>query len=63
MTGELPIELVAVICQLRAITRFALANDRAKLAIRCAMRDCLAQLERQEQHAPVRRLAPPGGAP
>ena len=27
MTGELPVSLVAVICQLRAITRFALVHD------------------------------------
>ena len=60
MTGELPVSLVAVICQLRAITRFALVHDSTRLAIRCAMCDCLQALERPADREPIRRLAPPG---
>jgi hypothetical protein len=60
MTGELPIELVAIRCQIAAIVNFARRYDRA-LQVRAMLRDALAALERQEQR-PI-RLAPPGGAP
>jgi hypothetical protein len=59
MTAPAPIQVVAVVSQIREIARFAQKYDCA-LAIRAALRDALVLLERAPE--PRERLAlPPRG--
>jgi hypothetical protein len=58
--AELNAELRGIICVIKAVVRYAQANDRSKLPIRCELRSALEQLERRPER---RRLHAPGGLP
>jgi hypothetical protein len=61
MTAPPPIQVVAVVSQIREIVRFAQKYDCA-LTIRAALRDALVSLERAPERREPIRFAPPGGA-